>query len=351
MGISAVSAGKRVYRFFSVEPVKTASRIGITVLFVVLVNRGIGRGDIASLCASLAPLPVTVAFVFGMLTLFLQVMRWRIILRAHNLPCTLTVAARTMFKGFLYAFITPGRVGELFRAVELSPARKKETVLAVFEERFFGIAATVITGAVAFVIEMVVLKQEPFYPLVIATVLFIFSAGAVIVVIVTRRKLPDVFHRNARTAEVMEGARTRIVSYPYTTLAVLSLGTQLALVAETVVLLSMFGASGTVRTALAAAQSYSFMLLLPFFIANIGLREYAFSFFLMRMTANPLLLTSTSGIALGSATAVLAFNIIMPAAIGLVWIFLGRKSVAAEADGSFTSDYRDKGNVTAERDH
>lgn len=317
--------GRALYRFFSIKQVSVAARIAMTLLFVFLVSRGVHRNDIVGLVAHITPIPCVIALMLGGVSLFMQVARWRIILRAHHFPSDTAVAARTMFKGYLLAFVTPGRVGELLRAVELDPSRRRASVLAVFEERFFGIIAIVGTGVTAVVLEVILLRHAPFYPLLIASLLFTGVCAVVISVIVGKLTVPvRLGTMFPQIAQWLKDSNARTAGYPVFLLIVLSFGSQLFLLAQTALLLWMFGASGGAMNLLVAAQAYTFMLLLPFFIANIGLREYAFSFFLMRFTSNPLLLPVISGVALGSATGILLFNIMLPAAVGLIW-FHGEK--------------------------
>jgi len=88
----------------------------------------------------------------------------------------------------------------------------------------------------------------------------------------------------------------------------------------------MFGAGSFPTTLIAAGQAYTFMLLLPFFIANIGLREYSFSLFITNITnaAAPMAPYIGRG-SFGSATLILLINIILPAALGLVWLYTGKR--------------------------
>ena len=73
---------------------------------------------------------------------------------------------------------------------------------------------------------------------------------------------------------------------------------------------------------MAAGQSYAYMLFLPFFVANAGLREHAFRLFLERLDPILNLHFQAYAIALGTAALVLIINIVIPAIGGLVWAFI-----------------------------
>jgi len=80
----------------------------------------------------------------------------------------------------------------------------------------------------------------------------------------------------------------------------------------------MFGSTKFVINLIIASESYLFMLFFPFFIANIGLREYSFMFFLNEFsTFFPHLLIPATAFAI--STVILLINIVFPAFIGLIW--------------------------------
>jgi len=323
-----ISSGRALYGLFSNKRVSVAARVGITLLFIFLVSRGVRQSDIAGLIRHVQLLPCVVALLLGGLSLMLQVVRWQIILKAHHFPSHIAIAARTMFKGYLLAFVTPGRVGELLRAVELDPARRRASVLAVFEERFFGIMAIVGTGATCVLVEVALTGAAPFYPLLVATLIFAVVCAVLVGSITGKLPVPPrLLTRFPVGALWLAESKERIAGYPLAVLMVLSLFSQLLLLSQTALLMWMFGAENFGMNLLVAAQAYAFMLLLPFFIANIGIREYAFSFFMLRGAHNLLLVPVVSGIALGSATGILLLNIMLPAAIGLVWFHREKRNV------------------------
>ena len=81
----------------------------------------------------------------------------------------------------------------------------------------------------------------------------------------------------------------------------------------------MFGCAGWGRLVPAAAQSYALINLLPFSIANIGVREYSFGIFLSMIGGAAADRALAGTIAFGSSMVVLAVNIALPAAVGLGW--------------------------------
>lgn len=308
------------------NPWKWILRFGITTLFVVIVNKHVDVHQLFTLLQTAKISILCIVLLSGIAALFFQILRWQMILRFHDLPSTLTVAAKTMFRGFLLAFVTPGRVGELFRAIDLDPSRKMDTVLSVFEERFCGIAATVAAGLLALLYQLIVMGKEPFLPLFTALALAVLCPSMVLVLIRLKRlSFTPANHLLSRFAW-LPAYLSRLHKLPFSPILSYSLIAHVLLLFQTALLFSMFGHFSIQEAVIAASQAYSFMLLLPFFIANIGLREYSFALFLapfLHQSGTPVL----PAVALGTATIILLCNIMLPAAAGLVWMYFGRKTV------------------------
>jgi hypothetical protein len=86
------------------------------------------------------------------------------------------------------------------------------------------------------------------------------------------------------------------------------------LLAESALLLTMFGCPDIAANAYTAGQAYTFMMFFPIFIANMGIREYSFGLFLGYLVPA---LTSGKAVAFGASIGILTLNIILPAALGL----------------------------------
>ncbi len=310
---------------------KTAIRIAVTIAFVYFVNRSIHVTDIIHLIRSIHTLPVFTAIILGIGSFFFQILRWQVILRSHNLPGSFMIALKTMFRGFLLAFITPGRIGELFRAVHIDSRRHFATVVAVIEERSFAVGVTVLAGMGCMIAQRAFYNLPFFMPVIVASVLLAIAASALVIAMYSGEALcPERVRLSARFGRLFDYLR-RIKSLPFFRLFMLSAGAHLLLLVQTALLFGMFGSQDFGRNFVAAGQAFSFMLLLPFFIANIGLREYSFSLFLTRLSSGYPDVSAIQGIALGVATTILFINIIIPAAVGLIWIYTDKRALTATA--------------------
>jgi hypothetical protein len=84
----------------------------------------------------------------------------------------------------------------------------------------------------------------------------------------------------------------------------------------------MLGAKGWFTNCIVAGQAYMQMLFLPFFVANVGVREYSFGLYLRQLSGG----NNVDVIAFGVSGFILFVNIILPALVGLLWFFFDRNS-------------------------
>lgn len=315
-----------IYKWVNNSIVKTFAKIAATIFFAVLVNQSLDHDDLMIIKNQIDIYPLSVAVIFAFLGYYFQIIRWRDILKTLSLPSSFKSAAKTLFIGFFLAFLTPGRVGEFFRGVNLCPERKKVSVIAVVVERFFAVYFTIVLGIISVLIQLVYFKID-------APVYFIFLLVAALLL------LPAIVGLLAKTKNSIEkfpvllrdtlnSAHTflnKLAALPIKKLVLSSLLVNLCLIIQTAVLLSMFGSSNFFKNCVIATQVYAFMLFLPFFVANIGLREFSFTLFLRKIGTIAETTADISAIAFGVSSAILLLNIILPAILGLIWMFLGTR--------------------------
>ena len=104
-----------------------------------------------------------------------------------------------------------------------------------------------------------------------------------------------------------------------------SAGAHGLLLLETVVVLKMLGCGPWGTDFLIAAEAYAFMVFLPFFIANIGLREYSFGMMFGNLSPAFAAGPAPASVALGVSTLVLIMNVVLPAMAGLCVMAVDKK--------------------------
>jgi hypothetical protein len=347
--LQRVSAmGTVVFFALTKNPFKTIIRVCITLAFVYIVNRNIKMHGLVTLLENIELLPFSIAFFLGAASLSFQVLRWQLILISHQLPSGMAVASKTMFRGFLFAFLTPGRLGELFKAMDLDKTRKTDTVLAVIEERFCAVIIIVAGGIVCSAGQVIFYSAGLFLPLIFAAL--IFSIGCIAIIFLISKGEFALLRSLSpfKWLAWLPACIQRWKNLPFLQLLLYSLCAHFLLLLQTSLLFNMFGKVDLIQGMLISGQAYMFMLLFPFFIANIGLREYSFSFFLAKNANNLLPIAASATISFCVATLILFFNIMVPAAIGIVWMYTKKqpkRNVAATFSSTLESNRNDSRNT------
>lgn len=303
-------------------------KIAITGVFVYLVNKSLSAPLIRIAEARFSCHGFLVVFCLGAAGLVLQVARWKLICTTRAIPLTGVSALKTMLFGNLLAFVTPGKLGELFRGVSLPQVKKSDTVIAVCVEKVYDAGACVLCGVSAAVIHALA-SGVSFGQIVIgagSSALVIAAAG--LFFLVKNRRAVDFFRMKR-----MEKAVSWIPDFFKNTgglqiacIALYSLAVHLLLIAQTAFLFHLCGSADFFADVLCAAEAYAFMMLFPLFIANMGIREYSFQLFLAKLHGLKLAGMSVSVMALFCSLSILFVNLILPAVAGLAWWFFDEKT-------------------------
>ncbi|HUI92284.1 MAG TPA: lysylphosphatidylglycerol synthase domain-containing protein [Chitinivibrionales bacterium] len=300
----------------------------VTALFVYLVNKNLGYGRIRLFEIKLAAMPLVAVLVAGLANFFFQVLRWQLVCKAYGMRIGAGLAVKTMLFGNLLAFVTPGKFGELLRGMSIPAAKKSDTVVAVAFEKVCAGIATVAAGIIAAAVHSsrhgITLGQ---------TVIF---AGGICIAVATAAVVLLASGKNARKIlgrfceeKVWPFAERFIPATDAATLwgvILYSIAAHLSVVCQTVFLFFMFGSPDISADIVCAFEAYAFMIFFPFFIANMGIREYSFKLFLSKAGAAP----GAGAIAVLASVSVLAINMVLPALAGLVWWLLESRKAAED---------------------
>ncbi len=311
-GLSEYSARRALTR----KNVLVILKILLTAAFIFFANRKLEWEHFSLIWTQARLIPIAAALVLGFTAVLLHIVRWKLILMYEGFTVSNQIAAKTYLFGLLLAFITPGRLGELFRGLEISEKNKTSTLFAVIVDNLFTICAVFLFAFCCVIIQKLLFGRLPHAQFAILT-----SVAAVISVVVLilaargsiLKKKPLLRKFGMRIIRLSP----RIFSPVGRKVSYCTIGAHLALVAQTVIVFQMFGNVEALKGALAAGQAYAFMTLMPFFMANMGIREYSYSLFLGQLhTHGEAAFTS---MAFNSSVMILMLNLILPALIGLVW--------------------------------
>ena len=316
---------KSLFTFFKSTLFKSLLKLGLTTFFVILVNRNLKQNDFRLIIGQIDLLSVLVALIFSGLSFCFQPIRWQQILKSQSMPCHIRIAAKSMLVGFFLAFLTPGRIGEFFRGIGIFAHQRTVSILAVIIERFYGVFLTVVFGIISVIIQFFIFKRSSalyFEILLVISFLLFCLAGPVLRMICG--KIPDI--KALRPLfDIAKLFESRLHTLPSIHLVFFSALSQLFLILQTAVLLGMFGSGNFIKNCIIAGQSYALMLFMPFFVANIGVRELSFSLFLKRLETASSSAPQAAVIAFGVSGMILLINVILPAVFGLIWMLKGNR--------------------------
>lgn len=297
-------------------------KIVLTLLFFIYVNRSITTEKIRIAISCLSPQYIIAAFFFSMVGLYYQVKRWEIILKFQHFSVEGNVAWKTLLWGNLLAFITPGRFGELFRGIQISKTRRGDSLFAVIIDKLFIITTVLFAG----LLTMVIMKIFLGIPLTRDMKIFILAAFVLCLIGLILLSTGKVFNETHTVSRFFNHILKNLprIFQPAGKRAVLfSLIAHSALIAQTVILLRMFGCGAIGLNIMAICMAYGLMPFIPIAhiaIGNMGVREGSFTLFLTHLGATCSNSNLTiGGAALGTSILILIMNLVLPAFIGLVW--------------------------------
>ncbi len=315
-----------LFDVYNIKAVKWTLKISLTLLFVVIVNMNISGDDIAVLSENISFRELAVAVVLGFTGIIFQTLRWKYVLLKLDFKVSNRDVLKTLLRGCFLGFLTPGRFGELFRAVDLDPSVKFRSVIATVLDRAAAVMVVLVLGITASAIQYLYIGVAPLNLFVVPAII-IFAVAAVVVIFNKYCiKLIAVFAALMKfPVQVSNQSICFVVTlFKAPTFVLLSLLAHLFLLFQTAFLFYMFGYTDIVWNLLVGAQSYAFMIFIPFFIANAGIREYSFSLFMDQINWTHQSV-GVDAMAIGAALLILISNIIIPAFLGLLWIYSDRK--------------------------
>ena len=296
-------------------------KIIITGIFVYFVNRKLSWHELTDMGAYLTVGHLVAAFICCLAGLFFQVKRWEIILRYQNFSIANNIALKTILWGNVLAFITPGRIGEIFRGLEINTHRRSDSILAVVVDKLFITLAVLFTGLIGILLQM----------LFVATALttemkqFVLAATITCAIAIAIALSPKVRERAGvfthfitsifkSLPRLFNPAGQRAIFYSFAAHGVL--------LCQTFILLHMFGVAVSLPVCIAIAQAYGVMLFFSFTIGNMGVREGSFYYFLSHLGVTALQgAMSLKGLTLGVSLIILLMNLVLPAMAGMLWYF------------------------------
>ena len=211
--------------------------------------------------------------------------------------------------------------------MSIPQARKADTVVAVAFEKVFAGAVSIVAGVLAATVHAAWYGMSAGQTAVFAGSAGLGLAAVVFVLVASKGGAQKLFTRfnKGKAALFAERIVPHAGSATFWGIGAYSIAAHLSVVCQTVFLFAMFGSSNISADIVCAFEAYAFMLFFPFFIANMGIREYSFGLFLGSVDAARIAAPGAGGIAVLASVSVLAINMVLPALAGLVWWLLQSK--------------------------
>ena len=305
--------------FFSNKYLSLIFKITITAIFVIIVNKSIKFNQISIILGNLTYRHLFFALLFSVFGLFFQVKRWEIILRYQHFSVKNNIAWKTILWGNLLAFVTPGRIGEIFRGLKIHEHRQKDSLFAVIIDKLFIIVTILSSGFICLIFQLLIMKIE-----MNKNIITFFIAACVIcllgIYVLVKGKIFQKTSPFFKYLNRILGNLPRLFTPAGRKTLFYSYMAHICLIVQTVILFHMFECGTILSNSIAAGQAYSMMLFFPVSIGNMGVREGAYTFFLTHFgTKCKNSLLNLSSVSLGVSMIILVMNIIFPAMVGLVW--------------------------------
>jgi hypothetical protein len=320
---------QKIIKFLNTNRLLLPLKIAVTVLVIYLVNKSVGKNQMPRLFQCMSFGPVALSVLLGCAELLLQTKRWQMLLNIQGTTIDFKIGLRTMLWGCLLAFVTPGRSGEFLRGISIPARGKADPVFAVLIDKICSAIAALIFGAIAVVVSCRALAAHflPQQSIVVWATAALAVATTIIIFCKPAKAMVGAFFRSRPSLDLYKKTLVKQAGATWAPLVLVSVAAHLILLAQTAILLNMFGSGGLSIGISVAAQAYAFMLFVPIFIANMGLREYSFGLFLRQLSPGLGPMARISSIAFGASLCVLCINIVLPALAGLLW-WLGERKKA-----------------------
>jgi len=295
-------------------------KVTITILFFITVNRKIEFSRLIELFSTIKIYAIFPVIIFGFLNILFHVGRWHLLLQTSKISDSKRVAWITILWGTLLAFITPGRVGELFRGNGIIASDSKKMFFSVLIDKIFTIVVLLIFGVVSFFI------KELFYKSYVTNVEFYFIVSLIAISII----VPFVI-RLAPKIKFLRGVYNLLSDYKYLSVqdkwrvTLFSIAEYIALIAETVLLFRALGILNLKDCALSVLTAYAVMPFISVSIGGMGVREGSFAFFMNATAQYDVNQIATAS--LGASLIILVVNLLIPSIIGGVWFWIEKKEV------------------------
>lgn len=296
-------------------------RLAIALVALLVIYRIFRTGNAALFPRQLAPAWFTAGLALVAGNLGLQVFKWHLLLRRLDPGISISRAAISFLGALPVGLLTPGRLGEMARALLLPEHDWRVVSYLAVVDRLISLAAIVACGAIGLVFAL----PDPgrwlkLNPLSVGIVL------AILLFLLMWLRLPRLRSMRKRSGQRIckkLGLRSDLRLRPLLpALFGISLIFVLTFSTQQVFFVKSFENMAFVEGLLAAFSTHLAKIALPISLGDLGIREGAAAYFFQRAGVSP-------QAAVAAALLLFLVNIALPALAGLPFLLTARRNTSA----------------------
>ena len=289
-------------------------------MMIMLIKR-VKMGEIFIAFQSAKLSLIMVALLLLLPNIYFQFYKWRYLVRLVKFDASNREVLQSLFAGFTFGFITPGRLGEFGRAFFIKNCPWVKVLGIAALDKLFSVAVVFLFGSVGLL--YLIGKQLFIYtmiPLVTFTAITLFVFYYILfhpeiiksflyslnIILPFREKIKLLI------SSMDQFTRERAIM-----LLLFNLGFSIIFLAQFYILVIAFQPSAVVPTMLALASTMLVKTMLPISIGDLGIRESAAIYFLGKIA----ILESA---AFNASILLFLINLLIPSLVGLVLILKHR---------------------------
>ena len=297
--------------------IKILVAVSVLVLLVL-------RVKIAAILAAFSQARIWLIFLSFLLlipNLYFQFYKWRFLVRLIKPEASNSECAQSLFAGFTFGFITPGRFGEFGRAFFIKDCSWLRVLGIAAIDKLFSLSMVILFGSIGLlyfigrefslivvvpltiliVIALLVVFYILFHPEVIRT--FLYSIN---IILPFRDKIKQLM------SSMEHFSRERAIKLIW-----LNLGFYLVFLFQFYFIILAFEKAAIIQAFLAISATMLVKSMLPISLGDLGIRESAAIFFLGNLG-----LQQSTGF--NSSILLFAINLLIPSIIGLIILLRNR---------------------------
>jgi hypothetical protein len=310
MASTSARIATRAFGFLSNRVVSRLLKLAITAIVLTIAARYIQPAKLFSTLLSVQPAFLMFAVIMLIPNLYLQQVKWLLLLRRIDSNATSIAAWYSLLAGYPLGLTTPGRWGELGRAI-FFPDYPRTTIAALAAmDKVMNLAAIVLLGiiGVASFSHDEILPVFSIRPAFMMAIVFIFLVGLLFSARIMKKFVNRDVVRDPSSSwrAVLQNFDARFLLI----LFVLSLLFVMTFSAQLLILIESLQPVEVTRGFAAASATFLTQSLLPLSIGDLGVRESAAAFFFSKIGVAP-------HAAFSAALLLFVINMLLPGMAGL----------------------------------